>query len=177
MAKILVITIIGRDRIGIVEHVTNQVLRSHSNISSSRMAHLGGEFTMMMQISVPNEKFDDLKENLDKLKTEGFLVNIVETNQEDKSKFAGWVPYQINIIGADHEGVVHDVSQYFTKYKINIESMETSITSAPMSGTPLFSIYTTVMIPPDLNYQDFADGLEVVSDDLNMELEIVPHES
>ena len=175
MPKSFILTVIGTDKIGIVDHVTNQVLNSNSNIGKSRMSHLGGEFAMMLQLSTPDSNTGKLNESIDNLKDEGYIINLVETGPTDISKYSGWVPYHIKVTGADHEGVVHDIAHYFSEHQINIEDMETSVTSAPMSGTPLFSINSTVIIPPELTFHEFSEGLEKVSDQLNMEAEIKPY--
>lgn len=44
----LVVTITGPDKIGLVERVSKLVVECHGNIAASRMAHLGGEFAMLM---------------------------------------------------------------------------------------------------------------------------------
>ena len=175
MAKDLVLTLTGHDKIGIVEKVTDLVLKCKSNIGASRMAHLGGEFAMMMHLTAPDEQFESLQKSLKALKNEGFTVNIVETSPVDIAKFSGWIPYQIKMAGADHEGVVHDITHHLTKNNINIENMETSIVSAPMSGTPLFSVSAIIVVPPAITFNDLEDGLEKVGDGLNMDTEVAPY--
>jgi glycine cleavage system transcriptional repressor len=172
MAKELVLTLTGHDKIGLVEHVTDLVLKCKSNIGASRMAHLGGEFAMMMHLKAPDDQYDCLKKEFNVLKEEGFTINMVETNRVDTAKFAGWIPYQIKMTGADHEGVVHVITHHFTKNNINIENMETSVVSAPMSGIPLFSISAVIVVPPDITFQQLEAGLEKVGDELNMDADV-----
>ncbi len=172
MAKELVLTFTGHDKIGLVEHVTDLVLKCKSNIGASRMAHLGGEFAMMMHLTTPDDQFEGLQQVFDKLKKEGFSINMVETNPADAAKFAGWTPYQIKMTGADHEGVVHVITHHFTKNNINIENMETSVVSAPMSGIPLFSVKAIIAVPPDITFQQLEEGLEKVGDELNMDTHV-----
>ena len=57
MPKNIVLTLAGQDRIGIVERITKEVLNGGGNIVGSRMARLGGEFAMLMLVSVPPGKF------------------------------------------------------------------------------------------------------------------------
>ncbi len=52
MESNLVVTITGPDQIGLVERVTKIVVQCQGNIAASRMAHLGGEFAMLMYQSV-----------------------------------------------------------------------------------------------------------------------------
>lgn len=127
---------------------------------------------MMLYVTSAHQKSISLKEALTPLEKEGFTLNIVETKQADPSNYAGWVPYRIKISGADHEGVVHEVSRYLAKHQVNIENMESSIVSAPMSGTPLFMINATVVAPPHVSLNELSHGLEKVGDELNMDTEV-----
>ena len=60
---------------------------------------------------------------------------------------------------------------------INIETMDTDITHAPMSGTPLFTMTAIAFVPPDLPYHDWRDELEAVGDSLNVDVEVSPQTS
>ena len=51
MIKNLVLSLIGHDRVGLVERLTKLVVDIKGNIEASRMAHLGGEFAILMFIS------------------------------------------------------------------------------------------------------------------------------
>jgi len=53
MKRNLVLTLTGPDRIGIVEKVTGLLLERGGNVETSRMARLGGEFAVLMLVSLP----------------------------------------------------------------------------------------------------------------------------
>ena len=53
----LVVTIVGPDKRGLVAEVTETILESQASIIESRMMRLGGEFAMMMLISLPKEQY------------------------------------------------------------------------------------------------------------------------
>jgi glycine cleavage system transcriptional repressor len=55
---------------------------------------------------------------------------------------------------------------------INIESLDTSSTPAPMSGTPLFTMKGIVLVPPKLNFNTWSDALEEVGDSLNVSVKV-----
>ena len=73
--------------------------------------------------------------------------------------------------GADHEGIVHEVARYLSERGINIESMETGVTPAPLSGTPLFTMTALVAVPPDLG-QEWQAALQQAGDQLNVEITV-----
>jgi len=86
----------------------------------------------------------------------------------------GWLPYQIEVEGADHEGIVHEVARYLSARGINIESMETGVTAAPLSGTPLFTMTALVAVPPGLADQGWQAALEEMGNQLNVEITVSP---
>lgn len=166
MPKNIVLTLTGRDRIGLVDHVTSLVVKRGGNVGASRMAHLGGEFAMLMLIALPDNEAGNIDQDFQSLRSEGYQVSIVQT--EDSKKYEGWLPYEIEVTGADHEGIIHDIAHYLASRGINIENMDTSSTPAPMSGTPLFTMKGVVLAPPKLNFHAWSDELEEIGDKLNV---------
>ncbi len=171
MRKNLVLTLTGPDRVGIVEQVTKILLDYDGNVDESRMARLGGEFAMLMLVSVPANSFEALRQGVDGLATAGYKVTTRETQRGHAAKYAGWLPYHIQVNGADHEGIIHHIAHYLAEQGINIERMDTSMVPAPMSGTPLFKMTAVVMAPPQLP-PDWREALLDVGDKLNVETEV-----
>ena len=173
MAKeYLVVTVVGPDRRGIVEKVTAVALAHHANIEESRMARLGGEFAVIMLISLPGDKEESLLNGLDSLKEYELTVITRPTNLSRLERFQGYVPYEISVFGADHEGIVHHVARYLTSEKMNIETMDTRVTKAPVTGTPLFSMQAAVQAPPDLTLSQLRQKLAEVGDELGVDIEV-----
>ena len=174
MNKNLVISLIGHDKVGLVEELTKIVVEAQGNIEASRMAHLGGEFAILMHVVVSAELADELKNRVNELSDTGFKSIVTETKQSDPTTYAGWLPYQIEVNGADHEGIVHNVSQQIAKFGFNIESMDTNVVKAPISGTPLFTLNAIVFAPPERG-QDWSDKLIAMADELHVDIEIWPY--
>ena len=175
MNKYLVIGLIGHDRVGLVEELSKLVVDSHGNIEASRMVHLGGEFATLMFVTVPSDSYDNFAIKVNKLSEDGFKIIITETKHPDPSKYLGWLPYQIEVKGADHEGIIHKVSRQIAGFGINIESMDTNVVKAPISGTPLFTLSAVVSVPPERMHHDLFEKLQAVGDELNVDIEVVPY--
>ncbi|RMH69216.1 MAG: transcriptional regulator [Gemmatimonadetes bacterium] len=174
MKKHLVITLTGADQIGIVEQVTKRVLDNGGNIEASRMARLGGEFAILMLVSVEESQFDALNETIQNLTQSGFQVTTCSTGDNETTRYHGWVPYTIEVHGADHEGIIHHITGKLAKHGVNIETMDTNMVKAPMSGTPLFMMSATVLIPPEQSFRTLAEELEHTADDLNVDVAVIP---
>jgi glycine cleavage system transcriptional repressor len=175
MQKNLVITLTGPDQVGLVERFTKLVLEYHGNVDASRMARLGGVFAILMLVSVPEEDFDALRTHIRGLRKEGYKLTTNETEQSDSQQYAGWMPYELALRGADHEGILHGVTQYLAEWGINIETMDTNMVKAPMSGIPLFMMEGIVVVPPGLKTQEWREGLEEIADRLIVEIDVSPY--
>jgi glycine cleavage system transcriptional repressor len=172
MPKRFVLTLTGSDRIGLVEYVTELILECSGDVQASRMARLGGEFAMLMLVSVPDAKTEQLSTNMENLAGEGFKVTVTETGKDATAGRKDWLPYLIEVRGANHEGIIHEIAEHLSKQGINIESIDTDVVPAPMSGTPLFTMEAIVVAPPDLARNKWQPELEEVADRLNVELEV-----
>ena len=171
MPKNIVLTLTGRDKIGIVDSVTSVIVKRNGNVNASRMTRLGGEFAMLMLIALPDQEFGGLDQDFQSMRSDGYQITLLQT-EDDSKKYAGWLPYEIEVTGADHEGIIHKISHHLASQGINIENMDTSSTPAPMSGTPLFMMKGIVLVPAHLNFHVWSDALEEVGDQLNVSVKV-----
>lgn len=172
MRKTVVLTLTGHDRIGLVEQVTGILLRFDVNVESSRMARLGGEFAMLALISLPEQQLHLLETGLLELVNQGFKVTSSPTSSSSQSELAGGLSYQIVVKGADHEGIIHQVAQHLRKYGINIETADTDVSKAPMSGTPFFNMTASIDVPHDVSNTNWISDLEDTANQLDVDIQI-----
>jgi glycine cleavage system transcriptional repressor len=175
MSKHLIVTLTGPDRIGFVEGVTKLLLAHDANIEKSRMARLGGEFAVLMLVTVKDQSMGAVESAVMGLEKEGYQVTTRETAPEDTSKYAGWLPYEIAVSGADHEGIIHHIARYLADQGIDIETLTTGTTHAPMSGTPLFTMSALVLAPAKVSLSELRGALESVGDSLNVDTAVTPY--
>lgn len=162
MRTSIVFTLTGPDKIGIVEDVTKVMLSLDGNVDTSRMARLGGEFAILMLVAVPADKVGDVEPAFAHLAEQGYRISVSETEPVRAQANAGGLPYQVEVHGADHEGIIHEVAAGLSQCGINIESLTTATTRAPMSGTPLFTMTALVMVPANMTDGDWVDALDEI---------------
>ena len=170
----IIFTLTGTDRIGIVEEVTKLLLDHGGNVETSRMARLGGWFAILMLVSIPSEQLAGLDQDAQGLIARGYQVTTHPAQPAHATVQPGWLPFRIDVEGADHEGIVHEIARYLSQRGINIESMDTGVTTAPVSGSPLFTMSALVAVPPDLASQDWQAALRGVADRLNVDVRVSP---
>ena len=140
MPTSFVLTLTGPDRIGIVDELTGLLLARGGNVETSRMARLGGEFAVLMLVSMPAGSFADLGPALEGLVAQGYKVTTTPAGKTFEATRPGWRACQIAVHGADHEGIIHEVAHYLSRLGISIDAMDSETTPAPVSGSPLFAM-------------------------------------
>ena len=118
----LVITIIGPDRRGLVAKITDVILAQNANIEESKMSRLGGEFAVLMLLSVSEGSKGELLAGLEKLNGQDVHIFFKETNLARIKVFEGFIPYEISVIGADHEGGIWAVDEDGSPVKVGERS-------------------------------------------------------
>ncbi len=174
MKRNFVLTLTGPDRIGIVDDVTRLLLDRGGNVETSRMARLGGEFAILMLVSMPADSLASLEQDLSRLTAQGYKVTTTPAEHSYAEAHPGWLPYRIEVHGADHEGIIQEVAHYLSQLGISIESMDSETTPAPISGVPLFAMTALVVVPPSLSGQEWEDGLEELGGHTNLEIRLFP---
>lgn len=168
----VILTLTGPDRVGLVEAVTRLVFDQGGNVETSRMARLGGAFAILMLVALPESRLAELETAFQPLLAQGYKLTLGQTEPARDHRYPGWTPYQIEVHGADHEGIIYHVAQTLAQRGITIESMDTSTTAATMSGAPLFSMTALVLAPPDAPREDWQPALDRVGREMNVDITV-----
>ncbi len=99
-----ILTLTGPDRIGIVDEVTGLLFERGGNVETSRMARLGGEFAVLMLVSMPADQFSGLEKGLEALAAQGYKVTTTQAKQTYAEAHPGWLPYQVRSKGPTTRG-------------------------------------------------------------------------
>ena len=170
MQKTFVLTMTGPDKIGFVEEVTGLVLQHGGNVETSRMSRLGGEFAVLMLVALPSGHFSDLESGLGQLAARGYKVTTTPVEQSYAEAHSGWLPYRLEVHGADHEGIIHEIARHLSEQGINIEGVDSECTPAPTSGVPLFAMMARIIVPPVLVEREWQTGLHEIGERLNLDI-------
>lgn len=168
----LVMTVIGKDRPGLVDLIASVVAEHGGNWLESRMCHLAGEFAGILQVDVPGEKEASLVQSLKTLESKGLAV-VVRRGLEPVSKTASQL-LAIELIGHDRPGIVRQVSQVLASQGVNVEELHTECVSAPMSGEILFKANATLQLPANCDVNALKTGLEKIAGDLLVDIRLEP---
>ena len=173
----MILTLTGPDRVGVVEQVTAAILAVDGNIETSRMVRLAGEFATLVLWTIPDGRLAETDGAFAELRAAGYRTVLSPAQSSSASAEAGRVGYRIEVSGADHEGIVHDIARGLAASGINIESMDTEVVPAPVTGTDLFKMSAAVAVPASADESGWQEQLFEAAADAGVDVEIVADES
>ncbi|UCF67382.1 MAG: glycine cleavage system protein R [Acidobacteriota bacterium] len=174
MTASLVLTVIGDDRPGLVESVSEVVEGHGGNWLESRMARLSGKFAGIVQIEVSAAESARLERALGELCSRGLHV-VVESAGDPGPGLdqRGWHRLTLDVVGQDRPGIVKSISHVLAERGVNVEELDTDRRSAPMSGQMLFHAKARLRLPPEVSLDELHGALERVAADLMVDLRLL----
>jgi len=168
MAVSLILTIVGPDRPGLVNLISDKVAALGGNWLESRMANLAGQFAGIVHVHVPQTQVEPLVLALRELEAHG--LRIVVTRGSDRSGEARGRKMRLEIVGQDRPGVVRDISHALASRGVSIEELVTDFVSGSMSGESLVRASARLLVPAQLGTAQLRDALEALANDLMVDL-------
>lgn len=167
MRDTLVLTIIGPDRTGLVESVSDRIAAAGGNWEESRMARLAGQFAGILLVTVDAARTDHLLASLRGLESAGLRVTVQSTARAEP---APGHHIRLEINGQDRPGIIRDVSRVLAEQAVNVEELESEIKSAAMSAEQMFWARARLFAPAGTDLADLRARLERLSGELMVDL-------
>ena len=166
-------TLIGKDRPGLVESLAEVVASHDANWLDGRMSHLAGQFAGILQVDVATDKVDQLVTSLKKLDEQGLAV-IIETDDGPVGALgsAGPPVVEMELLGNDRPGIVREISRVLAELKVNVEDIQTGVEMAPMSGGNLFRARARLRLPSELTLDGLSQRLEQIAGDMMVDINV-----
>lgn len=160
-----VITLLGSDRLGIVESFSKTVADHEGAWCESRIMQVEGQFAGVFLAEVPSDNSDAFEGSLEVSSQPEFHLAVVrsvsdEANPPDRHSF------EITVLCSDRPGLVHEFAQLCTARKINILELQTNLRPAAMTGLLMFEISATGDSPQPLDQEEFTHAFEALGDDV-----------
>ncbi len=173
MSQLIVLSAIGTDRTGVVQDITKVVLACGGNIEESRMTTMGAEFAVLMLVSGNWHTLSRLETALDKLTTdESLTISIRKTGTKASSD--NRMPYAVDVISLDQQGIVFNLADFFASRDIEIADVATRSYSAAHTGSPMFSVQMAVNVPSGVAISQLRDDFMELCDRLNLDALLEP---
>lgn len=172
MRKNVVLTGVGRDRVGIVAKLSKVLYEIGCNLLDSSMTLLRGEFAVILMAQLPEDStIEELKEKLREAESE-LEMNVYvrelkddELEEETEDKTA----YIISVYGADRPGIVFGVTEELARLKVNLTDVETKKTS---SDKPIFYMVLEVTLPDEMTESGLKSELAKRAEKLDVDVSV-----
>ena len=161
----LIISIMGKDKPGLVDSLAKCVYRHNANWLGSSFAHMAGQFTGFVEVHVPADKHDDLVTALNALPDLTVQsVSIADSVESFNDTLA------VEIMGNDKPGIVQELTNILNQFNLNIVSFDSRCESAPNWGSLMFKARAVIAVPEDFNDSALQQSLENIANDLVVDI-------
>jgi len=168
----VVLTGVGRDRVGIVAELTDALFQMGCNLLDSSMTLLRGEFAVILMVSLPEKvTLDLLSQRLKAIQQKlGFTLHVRLLSDEELNIKESTDPiFVISVYGADKPGIVSGVTRKLAELGANITDVQTKRTTEKQS---VFIMVLEVTAPPSLSAEKLTKELKATASALSVDLSV-----
>ena len=167
-----VITVLGKDKPGIVASATKVLYEVGCNIEDSTSTILGGQFAMIIIVTASKgitsaflrNKFSDVQQKME------LYISVRKITQEEAKGISSFMgePYLLSVYGADKPGIVFNVSQTLFERGININDLKTRVIGS--QDKPVYIMILEIMIPKTVSKHELEKALKKVKEQLKIDI-------
>ena len=168
------VSVMGKDRPGIVAEVSRILYELGFNIEDSTCTILSGQFAMILVVF--HEKLQSASEvspSFDEVRREmGLLVTVHSLKAEEvvhEKSFAGH-PHIISVYGADRPGIVYSVARELAARKINITDLNSQVVGS--KERPFFVMVLEVDIPEGVDMKELDGVFDRIKKELSVSISV-----
>ena len=166
----LVLTIIGRDRAGVVASLADVVRFHDGNWKRSELAEIAGTFAGVVVVEVGNDRVDELLTNLLILRDQGLHVTAQQVEEPTAAPEADEL--RLRLTGEDRPGIIHEISTAISELGISISRLGTVTDLPGQDGGRRFEISAQLTVPVEADIDAVLDSLGEIAVSLGITLEV-----
>jgi len=160
----LVISCIGPDQTGLVDHLSKVINEHQGNWQVSSLHHLSGFFAGVIEVAVAKEHTTPLVSALNNIDGLSFQIEVAEPDLSQVS-----TNLVLDITANDRVGIVQEVSSVIHHQGGNLIKLVSSQESAPHTGQLMFQAKVQIAIN-EADVDELISALEHIADDLMVDI-------
>lgn len=174
----VILTGVGRDRVGIVANVAKFLFEKGCNLLDSSMTRMRGQFAIMLMIELPSGlTITTLRQDLGELQAQTQLNIFARelTSEELAEPAADENVYMLSVYGADKPGIVAGITAKLSEQGINITDVQTKFiepTTGSQNEGSIFVMLLEVSAPPAVTDQSLRDSLTAAASELEVDITV-----
>lgn len=166
------LTIVGRDRPGIVSQVTEILFKQGCNLADSSCSILGGQFAMILILGHPEftdrESFGNAFKPLEDADLT-VALRVLKPGGEIRSNIEGDL-CMISVYGSDKPGIVYRVANVLGAKKVNITDLNTKLVGT--EERPVYVMVIEAALPEGVGEEDVDNWLAPIRDELQVDISV-----
>ncbi|MGE5699654.1 MAG: glycine cleavage system protein R [Deltaproteobacteria bacterium] len=173
------VSVVGKDRPGIVAEVSRILFEQGCNIEDSTCTILSGQFAMILVVFHPrfaatgelNPAFEEVRSRM------GLMVTVHALKDEEvvhEKAFSG-APHIISVYGADRPGIVYMVAKELALRKVNITDLNTQVVGS--KDRPVYVMVLEVDLPEGLDMKELEKEFDRIRKELSVSITVRPIET
>lgn len=166
------LTIVGRDRPGIVSQVTKILFDLGCNLADSSCSILGGQFAMILILGHPEfTRLESFGEAFKPLEETDLTValRVLKPGGETRSQIEGDL-CMISVYGSDKPGIVYRVAQVLGENQVNITDLNTKLVGT--EERPVYVMVIEAALPEGVEEEDVNRWLAPIRDELQIDITV-----
>lgn len=137
------------------------------------MTSLGAEFAMLLLVSGNWATLNKLEQGLNKLgRGDELTVSIRQTNAKQPARDR--MPYAVDIVSLDQEGIVFNLADFFASRDIEIADVATRSYAAAHTGSPMTAVQMAINVPSSVHIAQLREEFLEICDRLNLDAILEP---
>jgi glycine cleavage system transcriptional repressor len=171
------LSVVGRDRPGIVAEVSRVLYELGCNIEDSTCTILSGQFAMILVIGIGDPAaappidpaFDPLREAM------GLTVSLHELEEEvARDRTPAGKPYVVSVYGADRPGIVYAVAKELAAFQVNVTDLKTQVIGS--GNRPVYVMVLEADIPDTVDVKELDSAFDKIRKELSVSISLRPIE-
>jgi len=166
------LTVVGRDRPGIVAQVTEILYDLGCNIADSSCSILGGQFAMILIIAHPTfvnrASFGDAFQSLEDADLT-VALRVLKPGGELHPLLDGEI-CMISVYGADRPGIVYRVAKALGDRRVNITDLNTKLVGSEES--PVYVMIIEAVLPAQISEHDVDGWMGPLREQLQVDISV-----
>jgi len=166
------LTIVGRDRPGIVSQVTEILFKQGCNLADSSCSILGGQFAMILILGHPEfidrESFGDAFKPLEDADLT-VALRVLKPGGEIRTHITGDL-CMISVYGSDKPGIVYRVANALGEKKVNITDLNTKLVGT--EDRPVYVMVIEAALPEGVEEEDVDNWLAPIREELQVDITV-----
>lgn len=163
------LTMFGKDQMGVVARLSAALCKKGCNLGDSSMARLGGNFTIMLMVQFAGTA-EELENAVKPIAGElNFKAHVDKVGGAMEHHVEPDV--RINVYTSERKGIVEEVTSELGRAGLNILHLESNI--GDRENCPTYFIHIEGLATQGID--PLYDALEVLSREKDMNTQLIPH--